>query len=124
VLPEQENFVEINRRALLKAVSTSGLVAAGVAVAEGWLKPLLAQTAAAPISTKRGEMLYRTLGRTNEKVSLIGLGGHHIGRPPSEQDGIRLIHAAIDRGINFITTVVVKSAWAKHFRMATATRFS
>ncbi|PSB30038.1 aldo/keto reductase [Stenomitos frigidus] len=47
-------------------------------------------------------MLYRTLGRTNEKVSLIGLGGHHIGRPPSEQDGIRLIHAAIDRGITFM----------------------
>lgn len=95
--------MEINRRALLKAVSTSGLVAAGVAVTEGWLKPLLAQNSAAiPASTKQGNMLYRTLGRTNEKVSLVGLGGHHIGRPPSEQDGIRLIHAAIDRGINFM----------------------
>lgn len=98
--------MEINRRNLLKAVSTSSLVAAGVATFEGLLKPLLAQTAtqnaAIPSTTKRGEMLYRTLGRTNEKVSVIGLGGHHIGRPPSEQDGIRLIHAAIDRGINFM----------------------
>nr|WP_199305014.1 aldo/keto reductase [Phormidium sp. FACHB-592] len=47
-------------------------------------------------------MLYRTLGRTNEKVSLIGLGGHHIGRPKEEQEGIKLIQSAIDRGINFM----------------------
>jgi len=93
--------VAINRRDLLKAVSTSGAVAAGIAAIEGVFKPLLAQTAP-PVSTKQGEMIYRTLGRTNEKVSLIGLGGHHIGRPPNEQDGIRLIHAAIDRGINFM----------------------
>ncbi|MBW4694642.1 MAG: aldo/keto reductase [Lyngbya sp. HA4199-MV5] len=100
----------MNRRDLLKAVSTSGAVAAGVVVTDGWLKPLLAQSGATqggatqptPTSTKQGEMLYRTLGRTNERVSLIGLGGHHIGRPPSEQDGIRLIRAAIDRGINFM----------------------
>lgn len=99
--------MEINRRDLLKAASTSGIVAAGVVATEGWLKPLLAQDGTAqptptPQSTKRGEMLYRTLGRTNERVSLIGLGGHHIGRPPNEQDGIKLIHAAIDRGINFM----------------------
>lgn len=98
--------MEINRRALLKAVSTSGLVAAGVVTSEGLLKPLLAQTDAqntdTPTSTKRGEMLYRILGRTNEKVSLIGLGGHHIGRPKEEQDGIKIIHSAIDRGINFM----------------------
>jgi predicted aldo/keto reductase-like oxidoreductase len=94
--------VEINRRDLLKAVSTSSLIAAGVVVAEGLFKPLLAQTAAAPSTTKRGEMLYRTLGRTNEQVSLIGLGGHHIGRPKEEQEGIKLIQSAIDRGINFM----------------------
>nr|WP_242036684.1 aldo/keto reductase [Leptolyngbya sp. FACHB-321] len=47
-------------------------------------------------------MLYRTLGRTNEKVSLIGLGGHHIGRPKEELESIKLIQSAIDRGINFM----------------------
>nr|WP_246275539.1 aldo/keto reductase [Brasilonema bromeliae] len=47
-------------------------------------------------------MIYRTLGRTGEKVSVIGLGGHHIGRPKDEQEGIRLIRTAIDRGINFM----------------------
>ena len=51
---------------------------------------------------KAGEMIYRTLGRTGEKVSAIGLGGHHIGRPKDPADGIRIIHAAIDHGITFM----------------------
>lgn len=50
---------------------------------------------------KQGEMLYRTLGRTGQKVSVIGLGGYHIGQPP-EKEGMRIIHSAIDRGINFM----------------------
>lgn len=52
---------------------------------------------------KRGEMLYRTLGRTGEKVSLIGMGGAHLSRKPlDEKAAVKLIHAAIDRGINFL----------------------
>lgn len=47
-------------------------------------------------------MIYRTLGRTGEKVSAIGLGGHHIGRPKDEQEGIKIVRSAIDRGINFM----------------------
>src|SRR5436309_2519735 len=44
-------------------------------------------------------MIYRTLGRTGERVSVIGLGGWHIGQPSiSEQDSIQLIRQAIDRG--------------------------
>lgn len=45
----------------------------------------------------------RTLGRTGESVSCIGLGGHHIGRPQvSEQEGIRIVRTALDQGINFL----------------------
>src|SRR5438309_6259962 len=47
-------------------------------------------------------MHYRTLGRTGEQVSLIGLGGYHIGSPKEEQEGIRIIRSAIDHGINFM----------------------
>lgn len=94
--------MDISRRDLLKVASTSGLIAAGLAASEGLLKPLLAQNQPNSNQTRRGEMIYRTLGRTGEKVSVIGLGGHHIGRPSDEQEGIRLVHAAIDRGINFM----------------------
>lgn len=47
-------------------------------------------------------MIYRTLGRTGERVSAIGLGGFHIGTLEDKQDAIRLIRSAIDRGINFM----------------------
>src|ERR1700681_1718024 len=47
-------------------------------------------------------MLYRTLGKTGEKVSAIGLGGYHLGHPPDPADAIRIIHRAIDRGITFM----------------------
>jgi len=51
---------------------------------------------------RRGEMIVRPLGRTGEKISVIGLGGHHIGRAQSEEESIRLIRTAIDRGITFM----------------------
>ncbi|HET9280746.1 MAG TPA: aldo/keto reductase [Candidatus Angelobacter sp.] len=48
-------------------------------------------------------MIYRTLGRTGERVSAIGMGGFHIGQPKlSEDESIRLVRAAIDGGITFM----------------------
>jgi aryl-alcohol dehydrogenase-like predicted oxidoreductase len=49
-------------------------------------------------------MTYRTLGRTGERVSCIGLGGAHVGKPEklSEDETIRIIRAALDRGLNFL----------------------
>jgi len=44
---------------------------------------------------------YRTLGKTGERVSAIGLGGYHIGLP-KEEEGLSIIRTAIDRGINFL----------------------
>jgi aryl-alcohol dehydrogenase-like predicted oxidoreductase len=47
-------------------------------------------------------MPYRTLGRTDVKVSLLGLGGFHIGTQREESDSIRIVRAAIDQGVNFM----------------------
>ncbi|HEY6128730.1 MAG TPA: aldo/keto reductase [Candidatus Acidoferrum sp.] len=48
------------------------------------------------------EMPLRTLGKTGEKVSCIGLGGFHLSLPHvPEREAIKIFHAAIDRGINF-----------------------
>lgn len=44
----------------------------------------------------------RVLGRTGEKVSLVGLGGYHIGVPKEEQESIRIIRMALDHGVNFL----------------------
>ena len=48
-------------------------------------------------------MIYRTLGRTGERVSAIGMGGFHLGQPKlSDDESVKLIRAAIDGGINFM----------------------
>jgi len=52
--------------------------------------------------SQAGGMIYRTLGKTGEKVSAIGLGGAHIGRAASTELGISVIRAAVDRGITFM----------------------
>ncbi len=49
------------------------------------------------------EMPYRTLGRTGERVSAIGLGGWHLGlKHVDKKLATNIVHAAIDRGINFL----------------------
>jgi predicted aldo/keto reductase-like oxidoreductase len=49
------------------------------------------------------EMPYRDLGSTGEKVSCIGLGGWHLGlKKVDEGLSQRIIHSAIERGINFM----------------------
>ncbi len=53
--------------------------------------------------TMRGEMLYRELGATGEQVSVIGMGGSHLGLATTDEDlAIRLVHEGLDRGINFL----------------------
>jgi diketogulonate reductase-like aldo/keto reductase len=86
----------MDRRDFLKTAT----VAAGVAATEQLLTPVLK---AAEKTPEVEGMIYRTLGRTGERVSAIGLGGYHIGHPElEEQESIRLIRQAIDRGITFM----------------------
>jgi uncharacterized protein len=52
---------------------------------------------------RRGEMLYRRFGRTEERISAIGMGGFHLGKGAlSDDEATRLIHQGIDRGITFM----------------------
>jgi aryl-alcohol dehydrogenase-like predicted oxidoreductase len=55
-----------------------------------------------PATTRKGDMIYRKLGRTGIEVSAIGMGGAHIGRIPKEDDALKLIRSGIDRGITFM----------------------
>ena len=67
-------------------------------------------------------MLYRQLGSTGEKVSAIGLGGHHIGRPADPQEGIRIVRTAIDRGVTFMDNCWDYQDGEAERRMGTALR--
>ena len=76
-----------NRREVLLAMGI-GLTAAGLGSAG---------------ETSGTGIPYRVLGRTGEKVSCIGMGGFHLGKPSiTESDPIKLIHSGVDRGINFL----------------------
>lgn len=61
-----------------------------------------------PTVETRNGMPYRAFGRTGENVSLLGVGGFHIG-VPKESDGVRLIRSAIDAGVSFMD-----NAWEYH----------
>ena len=47
------------------------------------------------------DMQYRTLGRTGERVSIVGVGGYHLS-VPAESEAIRIVRTAIDAGVNFL----------------------
>jgi aryl-alcohol dehydrogenase-like predicted oxidoreductase len=66
---------------------------------------------------------YRTLGRTGERVSAIGLGGWHLGLARvDEQQSVRIIRTAIDRGINFLDNCWDYNGGASETRMGKALR--
>jgi len=47
------------------------------------------------------DMPRRVLGRAQVEVSILGFGGHHLGEASSAPEAARLVHEAIDGGINF-----------------------
>ena len=66
-------------------------------------------------------MIYRKLGRTGERVSVIGLGGYHLGQKAlDEAESIRIMREAIDRGINFMDNCWDYNAGVSEDRMGKA----
>jgi len=67
------------------------------------------------------EMPYRMLGGTGERVSAIGLGGWHLGlKHVDEPLALRIVRAAIDRGINFMDNCWDYNDGASEIRMGRA----
>ena len=91
------------RRGFMKMALT-GMCAAGLP------RVLRAATATGPASSlatspaSTDAIPSRVLGRTGVKVSMLGLGGDHVGRVRDEQEAIRIVHRAIDSGITFLDT--------------------
>src|SRR3954463_11172135 len=92
------------RRSFLQA--TAGAMMAAAA-GHGKEKP---QAGGAPTGTvpkgryeipDGAQVATRDLGRTGERVSIIGLGGYHLGIPP-ETEAIRIVRRALDHGLNFL----------------------
>ena len=99
---------KMERRSFIKVAVAAGLGStAARAIAQHTSKGVDQPLSGLPRITDpgelRGEMLYRVLGKTGERVSAIGLGGSHIAKPAvPASESIRLIQEAIDRGITFM----------------------
>ena len=90
---------DVDRRRFLQA----GLASAG-AVAAGPLLHSSAAAAAAPLAmtnTGPDQIPRKPLGRTGEQVSIIGLGGYHLGTLRSLDDAVRIVQEAVDAGVTF-----------------------
>ena len=76
-----------------------------------------------PQKKSSSEMPYRMLGSTGEKVSVIGVGGWHLGlKDVTEKLSIRIVRSAIDRGINFMDNSWDYNNGASEKRMGKALR--
>ena len=104
-----------NRRDFL-GKATLGIAATAMGVS------LLEQRASAQPTASAGDMPYRTLGRSGEKVSLVGLGGFHIGGQKDEEESIRIIRTAIDNGIKFLDNCWDYNGGESEVRMGKALR--
>ena len=103
----------MNRRQFLKAAAASSLFPGAL-----WGRH---------VSAAIGEMQYRTLGHTGEKVSIVGVGGDHIGVSSVSEGKVSASSAprSIMESTSWTTlgaTTVdkVRSAWERRFVTDTA----
>ncbi len=112
----------ITRRRFMQC---AGAGVAGTMLAAGARTPALAETAAAPVAGefRRGGMVYRPLGRTGMKLSIMCFGSH-TDRAYNQPGGIRSvlsaegqarrdrqISKALDLGINFLDVYEHMGQW-------------
>jgi len=98
---------DLTRREFLGAMLTSSVLA-GVAGVELWA------------AGSENGIPYRRLGRSGERVSVIGLGGWHLGIQSEEQETVRIIRTALDNGINFLDNCWDYNDGASEVRMGKA----
>jgi len=101
-------MLETTRRRFLQTAIGSG----------AFLQAALNRLAAAP----RNDIPYRKLGRTGVEVSIVGVGGFHIGEKPTEDEAIRIVRTALDHGVNFLDNCWDYNKGASEIRMGKALR--
>ena len=96
----------MDRRDFLKKTAAVGVFSS--------LTTSLSHAAEAPVPQ-------RMLGRTGERVSMVGIGGFHLGRP-SEAEAIRIVRTALDNGVNFLDNCWDYNGGVSEERMGKALR--
>jgi aryl-alcohol dehydrogenase-like predicted oxidoreductase len=83
-----------SRRALLEAAGAAVAMAACARKGTAGVAQMQADPPDHPMPMRR-------LGRTGVQISLMGLGGAHLG-VPSEKDAVRIVQEAMDHGLTFL----------------------
>src|ERR1700733_9463897 len=111
------NFAELDRRTTTMATRRTFLeLAAASMVTAGW------GSQAFGAETKNG-VPYRTLGRSGEKVSMVGIGGYHLGKPDqTTEESVGIIRTALNEGINFLDNCWDYNGGESELRMGNALR--
>ncbi len=99
-----------------KFIRRTSLATVGVSLSDTILEKLFAST----VKEYNGEIPKRVLGKTNEKVSIIGLGGWHIGNIKEEKTALKMIAQAYELGINFFDTAFSYNEGASELRYGKA----
>jgi aryl-alcohol dehydrogenase-like predicted oxidoreductase len=94
----------VSRRKFFTYAGGAVLVGCGKAGAKSEPSP-----AVGPRALSQDPIPRRALGKTGAQVSVLGLGGSHLGGMKDETEARRVIDAAIDAGINFFD-----NAWEYH----------
>jgi uncharacterized protein len=97
---ERRNFLK--RAGAVAAVTGLDSTIVRRALADSALSGAAAEVPAALVRSVEG-IGRRKLGRADAEVSIIGIGGYHLGLGGvTEQDAIQIVRTALDRGINFL----------------------
>jgi aryl-alcohol dehydrogenase-like predicted oxidoreductase len=93
----------LTRRSLVTGVlGAAGLAACSSEQIPPEGTPKEGQVQVEPPAVTRSEMPRRKLGKTGVEISLVGLGGFHVGQQKDPEESIRIIRSAVDRGITFL----------------------
>ena len=90
----------------------------------GAILPLAGQTdffATPSTVERRNGIPYRAFGKTGDKVSILGVGGFHIGIP-EESEGIAIVKTALDAGVSFLDNAWEYNEGESERRMGKALR--
>jgi aryl-alcohol dehydrogenase-like predicted oxidoreductase len=95
----------VDRRELLQAFGAIALTA--VTCSRSQAAPAVGLTVAQ--STAAGDVPRRALGKTGASVSILALGGFHLGSVKDEKEATRIVHEGMDAGVDFFD-----NAWEYH----------
>src|ERR1700757_5540834 len=111
---------KIERRCFIQA----SLASAGTVLATSVLP---SQIAAAPVpsqmtNTGADQIPRRPLGKTGDQVSIIGVGGYHLGTVKSSDLAIRLVQEAVDAGVTFFDNAWEYNDHRRHYNRFVGSR--